>query len=239
MKRNRYFICTYAVSAGFVCKMSPTIHHCDTLNALIQAAVKAKAPNLKICLTPHTINFGKGPDKTSTTLIEVQVDPTHLEKTRAELMIEIFKSENQLPPELYFVPTPTNGATPYDLYYQHILIHHQHAHDLCIFPITNISNLKAIITVDDPNGTTCKTTFEEVILTLVTPGTPNQKMFYSIKLTTASESEGCYLLVTHKSRRCSMIPFPPIQMTKTFTFTPTATVPMGAVIPMLARSTFQ
>jgi hypothetical protein len=70
LKRNHHFIRTYgftstftAVSAGFVCKMSPTIHHRDTLNALIQATVKAKAPDLEICLTPNTINYGKGTEK--------------------------------------------------------------------------------------------------------------------------------------------------------------------------------
>jgi hypothetical protein len=64
LKRNSYFIRTYgfsstfnAISAGFgICKMSPTIHHRNTLNALIQAAVKAKAPNLEIRLTPNMIN---------------------------------------------------------------------------------------------------------------------------------------------------------------------------------------
>jgi hypothetical protein len=87
LKRNQYFIRTYgfsstfnAISASFICKMSPTIHRHDTLNALIQAAVKAKAPDLEIRLTPNTINYGKGPEKTSTTLIKVQVDRTHLEK---------------------------------------------------------------------------------------------------------------------------------------------------------------
>jgi hypothetical protein len=205
LKRNRYFIRTYgfsstftAVSAGFVCKMSPTIHRRDTLNALIQAAVKAKAPDLEIRLTPNTINYGKGNEKTSTTLLEVQVDRNHLEKTR-EMMIEIFESEKQLPPELYFVPTPTNGTMPYDLYYQHIRIHHQHVHDLRSFPITNVGNLKATITVDNPDGSQRDTTFEEAILTSVSPGTPDQKLFYSIEPTTASDSEGRYLLVTHKS----------------------------------------
>ena len=205
LKRNRYFIRTYgfsstfnAVSAGFVCKMSPTIHRRDTLNALIQAAVKAKAPDLEIRLTPNTINYGKGTEKTSTTLLEVQVDRNHLEKTR-EMMIDIFESEKQLPPELYFVPTPTNGTMSYDLYYQHIRIHHQHVHDLRSFPITNVGNLQATITVDNPDGSKRETTFEEAILTSVSPGTPDQKLFYSIEPTSASDSEGRYLLVTHKS----------------------------------------
>ena len=204
LKRNRYFICTYgftstftAVSAGFVCKMSPTIHRRDTLNALIQAAVKAKAPDLEIRLTPNTINYGKGMDKTSTTLLEVQVDRTHLEKTR-EMMIDIFDTEKQLPSELYFVPTPTNGTMPYDLYYQHIRLHHQHIHNLRSFPITNVGNIKATITVDNPDGSKSDITFEDAILTSVSPDNPNQKLFYSIEPTTASVSEGRYLLVTHK-----------------------------------------
>jgi hypothetical protein len=202
LKRNRYFIhfsSTFnAISAGFICKMLPTIHRCVTLNALIQTAVKAKAPDLEIQLTPNTINDGKGTGKTSTTLLEVQVDHNHLEKTR-EMMIEIFESEKQLPSELYFVPTPTNGTMPYDLYYQHIQVHHQHVHDLRSFPITNVGNLKATITVDNPDGSKRETTFEEAILTSVTPGTPDQKLFYSIKPTTASDSKGRYLLVMHKS----------------------------------------
>jgi hypothetical protein len=115
------------------------------------------------------------------------------------MMIEIFESEKQLPPELYFVPTPTNGTMSYDLYYQHIRIHHQHVHDLRSFPITNIGNLQATITVDNPDGSKRDTTFEEAILTSVSPGTPDQKLFYSIEPTTASDSEGRYLLVTHKS----------------------------------------
>jgi hypothetical protein len=179
-----------AVFASFVCKMSPTIHRRNTLNALIQAAVKAKAPEPEIRLTPNTINYGKGTDKTSTTLLEVQVDRTHLEKTR-EMMINIFENEKQLPSELYFVPTPTNGTMPYDLYYQHIHLHHQYIHNLRSFPITNVGNIKATITVDNPDGYKSDITFEDALLSLVSPDNPNQKLFYSIKPTTTSVSEGC------------------------------------------------
>lgn len=178
--------------------MSATIHHRDTLNTLIQKAVKAKAPDLEICLVPHTINYGKDKDKSSMMIVEVQVDCQHMEKAR-ELMIELFETDKDaLPHEIYFVPTPTNGTITYDLYYQHICIHHQHVHALCSFAITNIGNLQAPITMNDSDGNTVNMTFEQALLASIKPGTTDQRLFYFIEPTNRSKSDGRYLLFTHK-----------------------------------------
>jgi hypothetical protein len=86
----------------------------------------------------------------------------------------------------------------HELYYQHLRLHHQHIVNLCSFPITNVGNLNAAMTITNPDGKERTATFVKELLTSVKPGTNNEKMFYSIESTKFSESEGRYLLVAHK-----------------------------------------
>jgi hypothetical protein len=179
--------------------MSPTLHRRDTVNEIIQAMVQKHHPTLEIRLTPNRIPSGKGDNKRYTTAVEVQVDRQHLQKAR-ELMIEIFESKRaDLPKDIFFVPSPTNGTMPYELFYQNLQAHHEHVANLRCFAITNVGNLKAEMTFTDPTGMapTRITTFEEEIMREQQEGTA-KKLFYSIEPTKFSATEGRYLLVTHK-----------------------------------------
>jgi hypothetical protein len=99
----------------------------------------------------------------------------------------------------FFVPTPTNGTMPYDLYYRTLHAHHDHVANLRSFAITNVGDLKAEMTFTEPNGKDAPrtTTFEAEIMRENKTGT-TEKLFYSIEPTKYSDTEGRYLLVTHK-----------------------------------------
>jgi hypothetical protein len=206
LKSNNFFMRTHGfstsydvVSAGFISRMSPTLHRRDTLNTIIQEIAQVQHPDIEIRLTPSRIPSGKGNDKRYTMAVEVQVDRKHLQTVR-ELMIEIFETKQDvLPHGIFFVPTPTNGSMPYELYYQSLHVHHDHIANLRSFAITNVGDLKAEMSFTDPTGTTDPrvTTFEAEILRGTTKGT-TEKLFYSIEPTLYTETEGRYLLVTHK-----------------------------------------
>ena len=206
LKQNNFFLRVHGfstsydvVSAGFISKMSPTLHRRDTVNAIIQTMAKISAPDIEIRLVPNRIPNGKAEDKRYTTAVEIQVDRKHLEKTR-ETMIELFETKQaELPNEVYFVPSPTNGTMSYELYYQHLRIHHEHIANLRSFALTNVGDLKAEMTFTNPDDSndTRNTTFEEELMNQDKAGT-TEKLFYSIEPTKFSETEGRYLLVTHK-----------------------------------------
>jgi hypothetical protein len=67
------------------------------------------------------------------------------------------------------------------------------------FAITNIRDIKTEITIYDPDGTSNPRTmtFEQAMLSKTKEDT-TQTLFYSIKPTQASTTEGRYLLVTNK-----------------------------------------
>jgi hypothetical protein len=114
-------------------------------------------------------------------------------------MIEIFNTRKaSLPTNIYFVPSPANGTMSHELYYQHLRLHHQHIVNLRSFPITNVGNLQAEMTITNPDGSERTTTFESELLNSVKPGTTNERLFYSIEPTKFSDTEGRYLLITHK-----------------------------------------
>jgi hypothetical protein len=205
LKQGRYFMRTHGftssydvASAGFISMMSPTIHRRDTVNDIIQAEWKNVAPDVEIHLVPHNIPCGKGDHKQQAPAIQVQVDRNHLAKAR-ETMIEIFDTRKaSLPTDIYFVPSPANGTMSHELYYQHLRLHHQHIVNLRSFPITNVGNLQAEMTITNPDGSERTTTFESELLNSIKPGTTNERLFYSIEPTKFSDTEGRYLLVTHK-----------------------------------------
>jgi hypothetical protein len=207
LKANNFFIRTHGfstsydvVSAGFISRMSPTLHRRDTVNNIIQAVLKAHHPDIEIHLALNRIPSGKGADKRYTTAVEVQVDRQHLQKAR-ELMIEIFETKQDvLPKDIFFIPTPTNGTMPYELYYRNLHAHHEHIANLRSFAITNVGDLKAEMTFTDPSGKIAPrvTTFEAEIMREQKKGT-TENLFYSIEMTKFTETEGRYLLVTHKN----------------------------------------
>ena len=186
-------------SAGFVCKMSSTLHRRDTISNIIHDMAKTHAPEIEIRLVPNQIMIGTGEQKYQTDAVEVHVDRKYLQKTR-ELMIELFEThKDELPQEIYFVPSPTNGTMPYDLYYQHLRVHHAHVASLRSFAITNASNIKNEISVFDEDGVSNphQMPLDKALLHHCQAGTM-EKLFYSIEPTQHSETEGRYLLVTHK-----------------------------------------
>lgn len=120
LKSNHFFMRAHGfstsydvVSAGFISRMSPTLHRRDTLNTIIQEIAQVQHPDIEIRLTPSRIPSGKGNDKRYTMAVEVQVDRKHLQTVR-ELMIEIFETKQDvLPNGIFFVPTPTNGISAF------------------------------------------------------------------------------------------------------------------------------
>jgi hypothetical protein len=153
---------------------------------------KTHAPEIEIRLVPNQITIGTGEQKYQTDAVEVHVDRKYLQKTR-ELMIELFEThKDELPQEIYFVPSPTNGTMPYELYYQHLRVHHAHVASLRSFAITNISNIKNEISVFDEDGVSNprQMPLDKALLHRCQAGT--------VEPTQYSETEGRYLLVTHK-----------------------------------------
>jgi flagellar biosynthesis/type III secretory pathway chaperone len=87
----------------------------------------------------------------------------------------------------------------HDTYYQHLRLHHTHVANLRSFAITNVSNIKAEITIYDPDGTNPRVmSFEQALLSK-SYGDTNKSLFYSIEPTQASTTEGHYLLVTNNN----------------------------------------
>jgi hypothetical protein len=87
----------------------------------------------------------------------------------------------------------------HDTYYQHLRLHHTHVANLRSFAITNVSDIKAEITIYDQDGTNPRVmSFEQALLSK-SYGDTNEPLFYSIEPTQASTTEGRYLLVTNKN----------------------------------------
>jgi hypothetical protein len=162
-------------------------------------ALRNRTDGFEIHLVPNRIPVGKGDQKRYTTVVEVQVDRQHLYQAR-EFMIELFDThQSMLPREVFFVPTPTNGTMDYELYYQHLSIHHAHVSSLRSFAISNVRDIKTDIMIYGPDGVSDPRTmtFEQALLSQVRSGTADP-LFYSIEPTQASATEGRYLLVTHQ-----------------------------------------
>ena len=108
--RTHGFSTSYDVaSAGFISMMSPTIHHHDIVNEIIQDAWKKVDPDVEVHLVPNNIPYGKGDHKQLAPAIQIQVDRSHLAKVR-ETMIEIFERERLSPPPLPMVPCPMTST---------------------------------------------------------------------------------------------------------------------------------
>jgi hypothetical protein len=178
--------------------MSPTLHRHDSVNKVIQAAAAVKLLGTEIRLVPRTIPYGKDDQKTTTNAIKVQTNHASIHRV-CELLIEIFEAKHDaIPQDVYFVPSPANGAMSHDLFFDHLRLHHQYTADLRSFAITNVRDLQAELTIPDPTtGTMITTTFESALLTSVKHGT-STRIFTSIEPTKTSETDGHYLMVTNK-----------------------------------------
>jgi hypothetical protein len=110
-------------------------------------------------------------------------------------------SASALPKELFFVPSPANGMIKNDLYYKLVDAHHKHMANIRSFSITGIASLNTPMTAQDNQdiNSSVETTLERIILDAKVPAT-NENIFSSIKLTSLSDKEGRYLLLTDKTK---------------------------------------
>jgi DNA-binding FrmR family transcriptional regulator len=200
------FTTTYdVVTAGFISNMHGGIHNRDRVNNVIQKALKENYPNLEVKLVPTTIKHGRDEsNKRITHVVSLQADRQHINEAR-EALVHVFKlSSNNLPKEIFFVPSPVNGMIKPDLYYELVKSHHESMADLRSFAITGIANMQTPMTAQDSKdiNSSIETTFEKIILNAKVPGT-EQNIFSSIEMTSQSETEGRYLLLTSKTHLAS------------------------------------
>jgi hypothetical protein len=205
LKTNNLFLSTHGfsksfdvASAGFIAMMHPNLHRRDQVNSLIQNAIKDTDVDYEIQLVPHRLPIGKGADRTYTTVVEIRADKQHLHRTR-EILIEIFETySDHMPKEFYFVPTPTNGSMTYETYHQHLQLHQHHVSSLRSFALSNIRQIRADITVYDPDGSNPRTmALEDALLSQKSPNS-NRLLFSSVEPTQTSGIDGRYLLITDK-----------------------------------------
>ena len=202
LKSNRIFLRTHGFttsydvqSAGFLGNLSPTMHRRDTMKKIIDKTTTDKGLNIEIRLVPRNIPYGKKEDKTAATAVEVLVDRASVHKVR-EIMIELFQTKpDEIPTDIYFVPSPTHGVMTHDLFYNHLRLHHKYTANLRSFGITNVHDLQAKLNLPQPDGTIKKTTFEQALLDSTQPAT-QKRLFKSIEPTKETTTEGKYLLIT-------------------------------------------
>jgi hypothetical protein len=172
----------------------------SAIRSLTFLSAKAqRAPDVEIHVVPNRIAIGNGAQKQLTMVVKLQVDWKFLHTAR-EMLIEIFETKKHaLPGDIYFVPSPGNGTMDHNTYYQHLRLHHAHVANLRSFAITNVSDIKAEITIYDLDGTNPRVmSFEQPLLSK-SYGDTNKPLFYSVEPTQASTTEGRYLLVTSKN----------------------------------------
>jgi hypothetical protein len=192
------FTTTYDVAAaGFLGKMSPTMHWRETINKIIQEAVKTKALGTEIKLIPRTIPYGKGDEKMATTAIEIQTDRSKVGLV-CKFMIKLFEMQrNLIPQPIFFVPSPANGTMTHDLYYSLLHMHHSYTHDLRSFAITNVRDLQATLTIlTDTQGNTKQLSFIKGLM--MAEKADGTKLFVLVEPTTRMEKDGRYLVITTK-----------------------------------------
>ena len=196
--RTHGFTTTYDVlSAGFLGNLSPTMHRRDTMMDIINATAQKKSLNIEICLVPRNIPYGQSEEKRTTNAVEVLVDRASVNIVR-EMMIEIFQQRpDEIPTDVYFVPSPTHGAMTYDLFYSHLRLHHQYTANLRSFGITNVHDIHAELMIPQSDGTVKTTTFEKALLDSVKPDTQT-RLFKSIEPTKDTKKYGKYLHVWTK-----------------------------------------
>jgi hypothetical protein len=199
--KSHNFTTSYdVVNAGFISHMNPGLHHRDRINEILQADLKRDFPDMEIRMVPTTIKHGLDPRKQRITqIVACQVDRNHVNAAREALVKVFCKNADRLPKEIFFVPSPMNGAISYDLYFDLVNAHHEHMASIRSFAIMGIADLKAAMKTQATRDTNSavETTVEHVIMDAKVPGT-NEPIFLSIEPTSASEKEGRYLLLTEK-----------------------------------------
>jgi hypothetical protein len=186
------------VNTGFISHMNGTLHNRDKINATIQTALQTHYPQLEVKLVPTTIKHG--PDKkTITQVVSLQADRKHLNEAREALAHVFTLSANNLPKDIFFVPSPANGMIKQELFYALVNAHHEHMANIRSFAISGVLNLNAKIMVQDTTDETSSvmSTLKQAILTAKVPGTTNN-IFSSIETTSSSDSDGRFLLLTEK-----------------------------------------
>ena len=201
LTKGRIFLCTHGftttydvLSAGFLGNMSPTMHRHDTMMDIIHATAQKKNLNIEIRLVPRNIPYGQSEEKNTTNAVEVLADRASVHNVR-EMMIEIFQQKpNEIPTDIYFIPSPTHGAMTHELYYKHLCLHHQYTANLRSFGITNVNDIHAMLMLPQPDGTVKSTTFKKALLDSVKPNTQT-RLFKLIEPMKDTEKYGKYLLI--------------------------------------------
>jgi hypothetical protein len=195
------FTTTYDVVNGFISNMNTNLHHRDRVNETVQKAMKQCYPHLEIQLVPTTIKYGlNDKDRRTTNVVSCQADRKTLQES-CEALVHVFNlSKDILPKEVFFIPSPVNGAITHELYYNLVRSHHENMANIRSFAISGIGKLDAKMLTqanNDPNSS-IETTFADIILNAKNAEN-NEKIFSSIKITSASQTEGRYLLLTNKN----------------------------------------
>jgi hypothetical protein len=82
-------------------------------------------------------------DKHITHVVSCQADRTTLQECR-EALVKVFDlTKDILPKEVFFVPSPVNGAITHELYYNLVHSHHENMANICSFAISGIGKLDA------------------------------------------------------------------------------------------------
>jgi hypothetical protein len=132
-----------AVSAGFICKMNPSLHRRNTVKELITNILHKEVPHL----IPNTIKHQKDPNKCRTMqVVEFQTDRNNLHETRKALVKAFQMAKADLPKDIFFAPSPTNEALSFDTYYKLLEVHHQYTANIRSFAITNFGDLQTVVT---------------------------------------------------------------------------------------------
>jgi hypothetical protein len=118
-----------------------------------------------------------------------------------EALVHVFTlSAANLPKDIFFVPYPANGMIKQELYYELVNAHHaEHMVNIRSSAISGISNLNApmLVQANTDTNSLVPTTLKELILNAKVPET-NIEIFSSMELTSYSETDGRYLLLTDK-----------------------------------------
>jgi hypothetical protein len=198
--RSFQFTTTYDVAnAGFISNMHGGIHNRDKMNEIIQEAMKRMFPTIEVKLVPTALRYGNDSNRRTTQVVSIQSDRKQLNESR-EALIQVFHHHaEQLPHDVFFVPSPTNGMMSTDMYYDLVRAHDVSMSNIRSFAITGIANLQAKLTIQSTTNpeSTNQETIENVIMGAKLNGT-DTNLFTSIEPTSRSQSEGRYLLLTNK-----------------------------------------
>jgi hypothetical protein len=154
--------------------MNANLHHRNRVNEIIQAAIKKHNPHLEIQLIPTTIKYGLVThEKRIAQVVTCEANRKHLQESR-EALVHAFKSTaDNVPKDIFFVPSPANGAISHELYYNLVRNHHEHMANIRSFTISGIANLELPMEAQDNADTnsSVETTFAAIIMNAKVPGT--------------------------------------------------------------------